>query len=477
MNVHEHYNRNLSAVTKVAYASSMSTPSDAEAHSEPIIRSETTDRPSQWTTMQKLTFRFLFVIGTGLVVLSVYGNLGLLIVFHYSKINWLLAQLGSYAIRGEGVDVFLSNNGDPLWVWCMHLGWIIVSIPIVIAWTVLDRNRANYRSLLGLLGVIARAALALTMIKYGLVKVLPTQMGFMIMPAHQLQLVGDTSLFNTLWGFMGASVPYSVATGLVEVLAGVLLLWRRTSLPGALLAVVASAQIFLLNLFYDVPVKILSGELLIISVALTVPYWPNLIRVLLNRGGGEPVQYLPVAGAAHSGPRIIGLLVKHLVAVFLFVTTVASGVVMTYLMHTPRSPLDGVWRATSVTVDGTPASLNQQRPAPWSNIAITLRGNDSNEAFAAMSKVFDSVVTQEPSGYITAWQSDRHGDVFELRKQEGDDPLRVKVTLRDEVLRLETTLDGKRVEGTYERRFMERDRSHFRLIQPDGGTGSRPEGT
>ena len=35
--------------------------------------------------------------------------------------------------------------------------------------------------------------------------------------------------------------------------------------------------------------------------------------------------------------------------------------------------------------------------------------------------------------------------------------------------------DGKRIEGVYERRYMERDRSHFRLVQPDGDGGSSPE--
>ncbi|BDD81314.1 hypothetical protein TPB0596_10770 [Tsukamurella pulmonis] len=427
----------------------------------------------RWSSAQKLAFRLLFVIGGGFLVLSIYGNLGLSILWYFSGIFWTLAQIGSYLTRGQGVDVFLSNNGDPLWVWCWHLGWIVVSLVIVAIWTFLDGARPNYRSLLGLLGVFARVGLALTMIKYGLIKVLPTQMGFMILPTYQMQLTGDTSLFNTLWGFMGASTWYSVATGLVEVAAGVLLLWKRTSLLGALLAVVAAAQIFLLNFFYDVPVKIVATEQLLIALALTTRYWPNLLDVGLNRPVRGPVTDLPVAGARRSGLRITGVTVKYVFAAYLVMAGVGNGILGVYIIHTPRTPLDGEWRATSFTIDGAPAGLTQRDPAPWSTLAITMRGSDS-PAIKPVAESYDSVVTQEPSGYITSWLLEAKGDVLELRKRKGDAPLLLTTRVDGDTLHLSATVNGKRIEGDYARRFMERDRSHFRLVQPDGATDPLP---
>ncbi|CAM5365713.1 DoxX family protein OS=Tsukamurella paurometabola OX=2061 GN=NCTC10741_02541 PE=4 SV=1 [Tsukamurella paurometabola] len=185
----------------------------------------------RWSNGQKLAFRLLFVIGGGVLLFSVLGNAGLAMLWNVTGIWWLLAQIGSYLARGRGVEVVLNNSGDQLWQWCMNLGIIVVGVVIVAVWTALDRHRPNYRSLAGLLEAWARAGLALSMIIYGLIKTIPTQMGFMSMPAHQLRLTGDTGLFNTLWGFMGASDGYSIATGLVELTAGLLLLWRRTSLP------------------------------------------------------------------------------------------------------------------------------------------------------------------------------------------------------------------------------------------------------
>lgn len=429
--------------------------------------------PPQWSTARKIAFRLLFVIGGGIVLLSVFGNVGVGAVWYFSGVWWVLAQIGSYLTRGEGVDVYLSSSGDLLWNWCWHLGWIVVGLVIVAVWTLLDRARPNYRSLAGLLEVFARLGLSLSMIFYGLVKVFPTQMGFMQHPAHQLQLVGDTSMFTVLWGFMGASTPYSMATGAVELVAGVLLLFRRTKVLGLLFALVATAQVFLMNLFYDVPVKLVSFELFVIAVALSVPYWPNLLRVGLNRGGAEPVEPLPVAG-----PRwlsITGLVVKYVAASLIVIMGVAQGALMTYVINTVRSPLDGAWRATSFTVDGAPAGLTQRDPAPWANLAITMRGKAGNPTFETISKTYDSVVTQAPDGYTTAWLLEPKGDVLELRKLKDDAPLPVTTRLDGDVLHIAVTLDGKRLEGVYERRFMERDRSGFRLIQPDGADGAGPE--
>ncbi|CAM5365572.1 DoxX family protein OS=Tsukamurella paurometabola OX=2061 GN=NCTC10741_02541 PE=4 SV=1 [Tsukamurella paurometabola] len=244
---------------------------------------------------------------------------------------------------------------------------------------------------------------------------------------------------------------------------------------GSLLAVIAMGQVSLLNLFYDVPVKIVAWQLFAIAVLLTLRYREPLVRVALNRPGAEPVAPLPVAGAQRSWLRIVGLSVKYLAAAFLFVSTAGQGVLSYYVIHTPRTPLDGVWRATAVSVDGAPAALTDR--TPWTNLAITMRGNVDNPVMKAYSTAYDSVVTQDVTGYTKAWLVEQDGEVLTLRKQKNDKPFPVTVRLDGDRLRLTTVLDGHRIESTYERRAMDRDASHIRLIQPDGpagGTGPAP---
>ena len=143
-----------------------------------------------------------------------------------------LADVGSFVSRGKGMHLDVNGSADSMAEWCYHFGWILVALVITAVWTALDRHRPNYRSLAALLLVFARFGLAVSMLLYGLAKLIPTQMAYMMLPGYQIQMDGDVSLMNTLWGFMGASDQYSVAAGLVEFVAGVLLLWQRTWLLG-----------------------------------------------------------------------------------------------------------------------------------------------------------------------------------------------------------------------------------------------------
>ena len=265
-----------------------------------------------WSNGQKLAFRLLFTIGGGILFISVYGNVGLSLVLY--PVLQALADVGSFVTRGEGVHLDVNGSADSMAEWCYHLGWILVALVVTAVWTALDRHRPNYRGLAALLLVFARFGLAISMLIYGLAKLIPTQMAYMMLPGYQIQMVGDVSLMNTLWGFMGASDPYSVATGLVEFIAGVLLLWRRTWLLGALIAIVAMGQVFLLNLFYDVPVKLVSGQLLFIAVAITSPYWRSLAQMVFQRGTSEPVTLWPAPGSGTLWLRRTGTVAKFVIA-------------------------------------------------------------------------------------------------------------------------------------------------------------------
>lgn len=450
----------LATVTRAAYSPIPTTETPAIAESVP-----------QWTSLQKLGFRLLFTVGGGM--LAVTGGVVLLVtVFggvvgfdegHYpcERLLWILAQIGSYLTRGRSVEITRSAGGDMLWMWCFQLGWIAVALPITALWTVMDRRRPNYRSLAASLLVFARFGLALVMIFYGWGKVIPVQMGYMPLPEHQLQLTGDTSLFNTLWGFVGASEAYSVSIGLIELLSGLLLLWNRTWVLGALGSVISTAQVFLLNMTYDVPVKLVAAQLFLVAIAITCPFWPNLVRVVFNRGGTRPVELWSPLWADKRWLRRAGVIAKFGIAAMLLTITGVGGVMAYIGYHTPSSTLDGVWRATSFTVDGHEATLNQATPQPWVNVAIT----DRNKVRQLGVVRF---VSQEPAGYTTRWLLNIDGDRLELRKPESDSTQVVLRATQPDKDRLVLTgeLDGKQIKGTYERRFMERSRSHFRLVSP-----------
>src|SRR5262249_9377730 len=63
---------------------------------------------------------------------------------------------------------------------------------------------------------------------------------------------GNKSPAGLLWAFVGYSVPYQMFSGVVESFGALLLLTRRTVALGALVCLVSTANVVLLNFCYDV---------------------------------------------------------------------------------------------------------------------------------------------------------------------------------------------------------------------------------
>ncbi|WP_067709663.1 hypothetical protein [Nocardia yamanashiensis] len=405
-----------------------------------------------WTFPQRAASRCVLTVGGLVLAVFVYGNFVLLNPL-IQRLKAGIAQVGSFVLRGRGVGMDPTNNGDTLGEWCALAGCVIAGAAAAAVWSVAGRHRADYRRSLRALFEVARVGLAVELFAYGLAKVIPVQMGYMTQPAHQLSLTGDLGLKDTLWTFMGASDPYSIATGLAELTAGALLLWRRTVPAGSLLAAIAMAQVFLLNLCYDVPVKIVSGTLLATAIAIAVPYLPNLIRALTNTAPLPPRPIWPAPGSKRlrTGAAILGS-----------VAVVANTTILAVLfgsalvdIHTPRSDLDGVWQAVSFTIDGTPATSSGRDPEPWSNVAITDRTD------------YESFVSQTPSGATTMWALQKQDGKLLIRQRLSDPPTEIRYRWTDPAtLVLSGAFGDHFIEAQFQRRAMHREESGFRLIQP-----------
>ena len=114
---------------------------------------------------------------------------------------------------------------------------------------------------------------------------------------------GDFSPMGVLWAFVGASPAYTMFTGIVEVVGGALLLFRRTATLGAIVSAGALLNVFVLNMCYDVPVKLYSFNLLLMSVFLISPDMSRIANVLvLNR----PTQPRSSSGIVFRKPYFVG---------------------------------------------------------------------------------------------------------------------------------------------------------------------------
>ena len=128
---------------------------------------------------------------------------------------------------------------------------------------------------------------------YGWPKLMLMQMGRLDYSAA-LYAFGEKSPMGLFWNFFAYSPALQFLAGLIEVLAALLLIWRRTVWLGALLGMASMGAVFLLNLLYDIPVGWLALGLALACLVLALPDLPRLGRFLAGRATGAPAVPRPI---------------------------------------------------------------------------------------------------------------------------------------------------------------------------------------
>src|SRR5262249_3835657 len=156
-----------------------------------------------------------------------------------------------------------------------------------------------------------------------------------------------------LWTSIGTSPAYQVFTGIVETVGGLLLIVPRTTTLGAVVCLISMIQVFVLNMTYDVGVKILSFQLILISLFLLAPDFRLLTNPFLFKrfadGTEEPELF------RKSAANRIALIVQIVFGLYLL--GVYTNVARTFWYDvggggSAKSPLYGIWDVEDLTVDG-----------------------------------------------------------------------------------------------------------------------------
>jgi hypothetical protein len=175
---------------------------------------------------------------------------------------------------------------------------------------------------------------------------------------------------NLLWAFMGASRPYVIFAGLVEFAGGLLLLTRRTAMFGALLSTAALANVLMLNLAYDVNVKVAAGVMLTMALFLLAPHATRLGQVfLLNRPThSAPRPPLFTNAGVDRAARVVGMLVA---ASAIYWGYGQPRVFADENIAAAKEPLYGVWRVEETMRNGVVAAPLLTDEGLWRHLVIT----------------------------------------------------------------------------------------------------------
>ena len=342
-----------------------------------------------------------------------------------------------------------SGSGD-----CMF-GWILAFCLLAIAglatalWSVLDRSRPDYTALHNWFWLFVRFALAGQMINYGMAKVIPLQMPYPFL-TRLLQPFGTFSPMGVLWSSIGAAPAYEIFAGCAEVVGGLFLVFPRTATFGALVCLADMIQVFMLNMTYDVPVKLFAFHLILLACFLLAPELPRLASVLfLNRATAPP----PPAQLFRS-VRANRIALSAQIALGLWLLGMnAYGVWGFWSMfggaRTP-SPLYGIWDVSSMSIDEQPHPPLLTDSARWRRAIFDFPGQ------MAFQRMDDSFAYYPASINLT-------GKTLALTKP-GDKHWTANFTFQRPA-REQLILDGRMDNHQLHLELQLIDRNHFLLVR------------
>ncbi|GAB2441869.1 DoxX family protein [Nocardia tengchongensis] len=319
------------------------------------------ERATGWRPATRILFRFAFLYFGLFCVFypqPVFAFLG--VIQEWLPDNSVITVVNSYSAPVEwvgrtvfGAHVALnlnSGSGDQAYLWVLVFCVLVVAVAGTVVWSVLDRRRTEYRRLAGWFLLFIRLCLAGQMLGYGFAKLVPTQMPVPPLDAL-IQPLGNLTHSSMLWLQVGTSPVYEMMLGAAEVLGGILLLLPRTTLAGVLLSLVSMAQVWVLNMTFDIPVKLLSFHLMLLCLVLLAPEARRLTAVLTGGAAGPAETPEPVSGPR--GRKVVAIGQVAMLVWFLIAQVVTS--VRAYNEYGPgreRSELYGIWTVTEFTRDG-----------------------------------------------------------------------------------------------------------------------------
>lgn len=209
-----------------------------------------------------------------------------LLIYTQAKTD-TITWFGTKVLRLENVAPVSSGSGDTLFDYVQCATFASAALLLGALYLLLDQRGRMMRFLHAMLRIHLRYVLAATLLGYGFHKVFPLQFGEL--DGERLYgTYGSASPMNLLWTFLSASPAYTVFSGGMEVLGGLLLLFRRTTTLGALVSIAVLGNVAMLNYCYDVPVKLYSSHLLFMAIVLLAKDARRLLAVLLTNQPTTP---------------------------------------------------------------------------------------------------------------------------------------------------------------------------------------------
>jgi len=157
---------------------------------------------------------------------------------------------------------------------------------------------------------------------------------------------------GVLWSSIGASPAYEMFAGCAELLGGVLLVFPRTAALGGLVCLADMIQVFMLNMTYDVPVKLFSFHLILLSLFVFAPDLQRLVNLFVLNRAAEPSAHPPLFAGRRANRMAFAAQIA--LGVWLLGMNAYASRVAWYQYGGGRavSALYGIWDVEQQSIDG-----------------------------------------------------------------------------------------------------------------------------
>ncbi|MET0298713.1 MAG: hypothetical protein ABW036_03095 [Flavitalea sp.] len=249
-----------------------------------------------WKNYEKILFRIAFIFFIALSIPNSVEWYKIVVNIDWTSLHY--RDLYDIARFGSGINIFGNTIfGNAL---AGYANWIItlaVAIAGGLIWTTVvklrNTERSEYNTLYYWLRVVVRYRAGIGIIGFGFTKVLPVQMPYPSLGILNTDF-GDLTAQKIYWLSIGIVPWYQVFAGIVELSAGTMLFFRKTTTLGSILLFGALGDIVYVNFAYDGGVHVYSSYFVLLAAFLLVNDTPKIYRLFIREQYTVPVNFYPV---------------------------------------------------------------------------------------------------------------------------------------------------------------------------------------
>ena len=288
--------------------------------------------------------------------------------------NWLAIHFGNTILSlKEPITIVTNGSGDTTYHYILVIVKFSLTMIGAFTWLFFAKKNNNHIKLYYLLLTLTRYYLAYMMLSYGFYKIIQAQFPYPNL-SQLLQPYGSSSPMGLAWTFMGYSENYNLFTGSCEIIGALFLFFRRTKMFGALFTMTVCTTIFVMNLCFDIPVKLFSLHLLLFATFIAFDDIKRIIAFFFTNQPTIP-HITPFYFTNYKKKKILNVL-KGFILVYMFYTGYSDPkkAYYEYGIGAPKPALYGIYNAKVKIINNDTIPLLYGDTIHWTQIVVVKSG-------------------------------------------------------------------------------------------------------